>query len=743
MELFRLTCVTCQASLSVRDRAVIGKILSCPRCGSMVQVTAPSGSEDHGLAANDSSSPLPVTSSESSAEVHSGQEEDVSQEDTSECGPGKPVWHFVASGFRRQVIGWSVAGMAAVGTFVVVLTWSLEEGTDNHVANGHGVEPEQSAGQQETVRQGAMNLEASESADLIEPVATAVAEGTPQDVDQVAEREHGTLSEASVGPSIEDSRSGNLALDRADADTLLSRAPSLSGSERDEISAVKSRLDVREVDRTKPTAHGDQSELPRFDPLDLDPEGLDLASLGRKKTKSQEGPSVPSINPEEPDKSRTGVTSQPSPTTVREPGAKPSSHRTDNLNTQVVRIDPAAVPLAKMPVAEEQLKVQIPAIEVDRMPLYIFLELISDLGDVPIRWGPEELRMAAISAETPVSIRKQQSSLAEILHEVLQSLHLDYRAAGPLIVIHWPGAERSREINYPIADLVTPATDAGQLAEWIRQLIVPSSWRSVAGKGAAGNGEMQIDGDILKITQSQRVHYQVLCFLERLRLARKLKLRSRYPVERLTLEPALQQLAESLQEQITFTFSRYTPLKEIFSYWQQQLGLALLVDWSAILGDSSLLQHAPVEFQQELAGRREEPSIGPATPVACAVAGLPWHQALDTILEPLGLAWQAIDGSALQITSAEVVQGTTRLEFYSLVPERAPGPLPGDSEIMSSVTIMAELQSLVDESNSKLLPRSQTALILDPVSQHVLVLQPAIMQRQIWQRINTTRLAGE
>jgi hypothetical protein len=151
-----------------------------------------------------------------------------------------------------------------------------------------------------------------------------------------------------------------------------------------------------------------------------------------------------------------------------------------------------------------------------------------------------------------------------------------------------------------------------------------------------------------------------LCFLERLRLARELKLRSRYPVARLTLEPALQQLAESLQEQTTFTFSRYTPLKEIFAYWQQQLGLALLVDWSAILGDSSLLQHASIELQQELAGRREEPSIGPATPVACAVAGLPWHQALDAILEPLGLAWQAIDGTALQITSAEVVQGTAR-----------------------------------------------------------------------------------
>jgi hypothetical protein len=78
-----------------------------------------------------------------------------------------------------------------------------------------------------------------------------------------------------------------------------------------------------------------------------------------------------------------------------------------------------------------------------------------------------------------------------------------------------------------------------------------------------------------------------------------------------------------------------------------------------------------------------------------------------------------------------------------LVPEGAPGQLSDDSERASSVAIMAELQSLVEESNSKLLPRFQTALILDPESLHVLVLQPAIIQRQIWQRINATRTAGE
>ncbi|MEX2118383.1 MAG: DUF1559 domain-containing protein [Pirellulales bacterium] len=43
MELFSIICTTCHARLKVRDLAAIGQILSCPKCGSMVQVLAPAG----------------------------------------------------------------------------------------------------------------------------------------------------------------------------------------------------------------------------------------------------------------------------------------------------------------------------------------------------------------------------------------------------------------------------------------------------------------------------------------------------------------------------------------------------------------------------------------------------------------------------------------------------------------------------------------------------------------------------
>ena len=42
-KLFSITCLTCHARLAVFGQEVIGDIVACPRCGSMVQVAPPSG----------------------------------------------------------------------------------------------------------------------------------------------------------------------------------------------------------------------------------------------------------------------------------------------------------------------------------------------------------------------------------------------------------------------------------------------------------------------------------------------------------------------------------------------------------------------------------------------------------------------------------------------------------------------------------------------------------------------------
>ena len=39
-ELFKVTCVTCQASLSVRNPALVDQIIACPKCDSMGMIVA-------------------------------------------------------------------------------------------------------------------------------------------------------------------------------------------------------------------------------------------------------------------------------------------------------------------------------------------------------------------------------------------------------------------------------------------------------------------------------------------------------------------------------------------------------------------------------------------------------------------------------------------------------------------------------------------------------------------------------
>lgn len=43
MDLFNVICTTCRASLKVRHVSAVGQILSCPRCGSMVEIVPPPG----------------------------------------------------------------------------------------------------------------------------------------------------------------------------------------------------------------------------------------------------------------------------------------------------------------------------------------------------------------------------------------------------------------------------------------------------------------------------------------------------------------------------------------------------------------------------------------------------------------------------------------------------------------------------------------------------------------------------
>src|SRR5262249_35362660 len=74
----------------------------------------------------------------------------------------------------------------------------------------------------------------------------------------------------------------------------------------------------------------------------------------------------------------------------------------------------------------------------------------------------------------------------------------------------------------------------------------------------------------------------------------------------------------------------------------------------------------------------------PSSPVACSANDRTWQEALDGVLEPLGLTWWAIDGQTIQITSIAGLEKIERLEFYEL-PAKLRGEFADNQAIVNAI----------------------------------------------------------
>ena len=588
VELFKITCVTCRAGLSVRNESIIGQIIACPQCGSMVQVVSPG--EPDGPPA------------EAGSPARAGSPVPISEEPiTSDSQTAAAV-----AGYRW--IAWTLA-ILGVGTTLVgtVLFWPSEPTVSDAA-------PPRATEQLEAIE--------IEEPSVIEPAATDALPVTPDEADV---REEETVSESPV--QVQEAKP----------------------------QAVAAPVDVPRVAR-------------RFDPLDLDPERLDLTSLDRLKDKNATAAPVSS-----PAIGSSDTVLEPSTSTL------PIVRRGSDPKRNVGAGD-----------AQEQLARRLPALEIRSMSLVDFFSLVSQLSGSPVSVGSEQLLMAGISPRKRVSLDARDIRLDEALTRVLEPLRLEHVVDGQQVIVVRKDATRVREIEYPIDDLVSSANSAEQLADWVRQLVAPSSWQEAT---------LEIADDSLHIEQSVQVHYQILVFLERLRLVRGLSPRSRYPVERLVPTPLHAAMAERLSAPALFTFSQKTPLGEVFLHWQRELDLPLLVDWPAL---------AEVE-------------LWPDSTIICAVADSPWHEALTDVLEPLGLDWRAVAGGAIEISSAEQLHRDWQLELYPLFSEE-----PTDAN-----QILSRLREHVSKTQRATTAQSKTEFVFDRTAPAILALQSATAQREI------------
>jgi len=744
---FKITCVSCRAVLTVRKESMIGQIIACPRCNMMVQVLPPAGyvaaekpaatvptktaptttSEasagkttkaaaattavvttlfDSTDALADVPSPAPTTSNiaptdpvfaatfddavdaftdpppssksttptQAPAKVATSQQSPARSEAVhAEAAPppAPSALPSVASRWARvkfpaMIVGGAIAGAAIVATALTLLS---------------GDDPAPTVAAKTNVTPPVIVSPAADTP-AVEAKVPPVAPVEPSPANPAGENQAAPAAAdvaANIKPTTENPFAESPTAEAADAEL----APAEPATGEDEAPAATEPTVPADAPAADESAAADQPKL-RIDPLEIDPEGLNLSTLyngppqdplaASQLPGEAEGVelSVPAAHEAPPDDA-------PAAEAPNAPGA--------------VRRDEQAVGAPGDNVAA-LLARKTPELKIENMPLCRLLDLSVQLSGVPVSVAPDQLRLAAVSAGQPATADVKDATIEEFLAAALKPLRLQPVVVNDQIVLIHGGNNPRSERSFPIDDLASDPAAMEQLAANIQKLVAPESWQA-----AGGAGTIAVDGKQLKIETGEAIQYEVLLLLERSRAALGLSPRSKYPAALIGADAAPVALADRLSAPATFTFSQYTPLREIFRHWQEEMQVAALVDWPA------------------LANLR----LWPNTRIACSAADKPWDAALDEVLTPLGLAWRPIDKRTIEITTLEKAASAPLLEIYRLNPEA----------LASFDDLAAQLGQFVAAHGSDAAGGQAGAIVLVPEHQLLLARQPATIQRRI------------
>ncbi len=131
-------------------------------------------------------------------------------------------------------------------------------------------------------------------------------------------------------------------------------------------------------------------------------------------------------------------------------------------------------------------------------------------------------------------------------------------------------------------------------------------------------------------------------------------------------------------------------------------------------------------------GALAEAELSPSSPVACSAIERTWEQALDGVLEPLGLSWWAIDGDTIQITSLSALERLQRIEFYQVPPKL-------QAQFARSQALIDSLQQEVGKAAATHNTTGQVGLDLDEPSGRLIVLGSPGAHRWLTQRLSSAK----
>ncbi len=454
--LFYIQCPTCRARLQVRSAAAIGQILTCPKCGGMVQVEPPPDWEDP-EAAQETVDDIPVPGDASASDAAPADEV------ASPVLPGNEWVSPQTQAARRKIL--AALAIVALLLVVVVLVATLWKGSRKpgpserpEIAGANGTEAEKDK-DGEPVDQGAPSDE--------EGAASGTpAEESPPEVGKAngagKEKAESDGADGKSEPSQPDSSDDQA--DHSDSNTN-SRS---SGDSNEDAGASEGNAKEPEKESMRDSeAKTDQeSTPPGLTPADAKIEAEEKAAAALSELEAM-------IHPPSEKETSTDVGSETSAT----PAA--TRRRRD---------------------VEALLQWKVPEWSMIDVPLFRAAEMIRQVGGVPVSLDLDALAAAGIDWRKTVSGHWKDTPLQKVLEDLSKQAGVRWEATPG--GVRWTAKAPERfAVRYAVDQL--PAGDKGAeaVARWLPKWLAPVGWES--------DGNVQPDNDRLVVTQPPAVHRQL------------------------------------------------------------------------------------------------------------------------------------------------------------------------------------------------------------------------------------------
>lgn len=654
MELFAIHCQTCQARLKVRNATIIGDIVACPKCGSMVLVEAPEGWE--GAAE-------PVAAAAEAPPKKSQQSGPPRNGAARSNPPAKPRSNKPQPAEKAPRTSTFTAGPPAGAEADYDPSGDTIDGSRPNISREE-LQPETQAPPALPPAAGAANSWNPSANSPAKQIVFAVGAGVLGLVlavgmfvallrafaspnDPVAQNDPTDQTEVSADndPNADSSDIADSSTDgdtpAADTTEPVTPTDTVEPTDDGEEPAVDSTEPTDGGDPAAPTDDGAEPVDPPVEPATDDGEETPFGDGDEDGGETLDPP--PAAGVDDPLFSRFADLIDASPTRgtdVEDPGGEdPGPIETIEDDVRMTR--PHAITVA----AAERLTDPVAAIEFPAAPLLEFVNFMSNYANTPITIDPWALKESQATPASALSVDLNNATVAEILNTAFEPLdiHILARERDAYVTRLAPADELPKK-SFPIGDLAKTGAEKSRLTTMITELIEPKSWASGGGKG-----QIEVIDEVVVLQNRTDIQFRALVLLEKLRIARGLKPASRFQPETFALKSRTSRAKAILAKPLTINFGYGEKLTTVLQRVHDETGLWVLVDWRSV-ADEGWNHHAEVEFIAQ------EETVG---------------DALGRLASNMDLALRIIDSNMVQLVSTKAYQQEHEVELYetSMLPD--------------------------------------------------------------------------